>query len=677
MSKFDRKPYSNFKNKVDSQRKRYAEVIRVDYFRMTVDIRFLDADAFSTAVPFSNMNSFVGSFMGGMPTEGSIAIVSYMHNTVGEGLPIVEGFLPVSPYFSYLFDPFRLRSTNISDADNLRLLSRLKQWKLYPGEFLISSKHGSDVRIDRSIFLQDSSFNEINLDSFSNVMSFLAVNQTLNSKAGRLNFGLIHRNELIDHPEFSNQFNPAVRYLADGRKFFRVTNSPKHLNFPYGESPYGAAGVKSFTEFRLDLLETADDSVGAPEESVYSNQDPLISGSGSDKDGIVKKPLVSFSLGTLVGNDPISKEGKYKYGKILRSVVFSSDNRKDIITDDIPVETSNGINGDEKQATAFQVKLPNTKTSLSFNKEGVLEFSLDRSSAIYPMGSGRSANIGLLGSLKMVIGKQSSDGRSLLLDTEGGVRMRFGAESTRSRSLDLLLEKGLNLEVAGTDTQRNAARIRLAGNVDMVIEGSRYTEIRGDEIVQVNGKLEHRVLGKKVDNFVEDKSNNYGGGLRENITLDQQTNIGFGRRVVIASPNVTKGSTTADFERILLGNKELEMLLGSKKTKMLAGTITEDILLGKRETKIGVGNFKVQVGVGNIDLKTLVGNVTISTLAGVMNLSALRLSLKALQIELNAPLVKIGSLAQGGVVNNGPAGHKDYMTGLPLLGSVSVTCNTI
>jgi hypothetical protein len=382
-------------------------------------------------------------------------------------------------------------------------------------------------------------------------------------------------------------------------------------------------------------------------------------------------------MGTLVGNDPISKDGKSKYGKVLRSVVFSSDNRKDIIADDVPVENYNGINGEEKLATAFQVKLPNTKTSLSFNKEGVLEFSLGASTAVYPLGAGRSANIGLLGSLKLVVGKQSSDGKSLIIDTEGGAVINLGAESTASRSLDLLLQKGLNIEVKGTDSQRNAARIQLAGNVDTIIEGSRYTEIRGDDIIQVNGKLEHRVLGKKVDNFVEDKSNNYGGGLRENITLDQQTNIGLGRRIVIAGPNITKGSTTADFQRIILGDKELEMVLGNKKTKMVAGTITEDILLGKRETRIGVGNFKVQIGVGNIDLQSLAGNVTISTIAGVMNLSALRLSLKALQIELNAPLVKIGSLAQGGVVNNGPAGHKDYMTGLPLLGSVSVTCNTI
>lgn len=676
MSKYDNKPYSNFKNKIDSQRKRYAEVIRVDYFRMTVDLRYLDSDAFSTAVPFS-VTAFMGSFMGGMPTEGSIAIVSYMHNTSGEGLPVVEGFLPVSPYFSYLFDPVRLRSTNISETDNLKLLSRLKQWKLYPGEFLISSKQGADFRVDRSIYMQDSSFSEINLDSFSSVMSFLAVNQTMNSKAGRLNFGLIHRNDLIDHPEYAERFKSAIRYLSDGRKFFRVTDAPKHLLLPYGESPYGTPGVKSYTEFRIDLLESTDDSVGAPEEAVFSNQDPLVFGTGSDKDGIIKKPLVTFSLGTLVGNDPVSKDGKSKYGRVLRSVVFSSDNRNDIITDDIPVENSNGINGEEKQATAFQIKLPNTKTSLSFTKEGVLEFSLGASSAIYPMGSGRSANIGMMGSLKLVLGKQASDGKSLILDALGGARIRLGKETTRGRSLDMLLEQGLNVEIQGTDLQRNAARARIKGNVDLVIDGSRYTEIRGDEIIQVNGKLEHRVLGKKVDNFVEDKSNNYGGGLRENITLDQQTNIGLGRRVVISSPNVTKGSTVADFQRILLGNKELEMLLGSEKTKLLAGNISETIILGQRETKIGVGNFKVQIGLGNVELKTLAGNITISTLAGVMNLSALRMSLKALQIELNAPLVKIGSLAQGGVVNNGPAGHKDYLTGLPLLGSVSVTCNTM
>ena len=675
MSKYLGNPYTNFKNKIDSQRKRYAEVIRVDYFRMTADLRFLDSDAFSTNVPFQ-MNSFVGGFMGGMPSEGTIAVVGYLHNTKGEGLPIIEGFLPVSPYFAYLFDPIKLRTTNTSDEDNLKLITRLKQWKLYPGEFLISSKQGSDFRVDRSIFLQNASMDEINMDSYSSVLSLQSVNQTLNSKAGRFNFGLIHRNDLIDDPEYASEFSSAVRMLADGRKFFQVSNAPKTDNQPYGQLPYGSPGVNAYTEFRLDIRELSDDTPPVTEESSYFNQDPNYEGTGSDKDP-GKLPLVSFTLGTLVGNDFVTAEGKKKYGKILKSEVFSSDNTTDILATDEPVEDGNGVQGAERLATAFQVKLPNTKTSLSFTKEGVLEFSLGSSSASYKMGAGRSANIGMDGSLRMVLGRQASDGKSLLLDCLGGARLKFGRESKRGRSLDMLLEQGLNIEIKGTDNTRNAARARITGNVDMIIEGSRFTEIRGDEIIQVNGKLEHRVLGKKVDNFVEDKSNNYGGGLRENVTLDQQTNIGLGRRVVIASPNITKGSTVADFERVILGDKELEMLLGNKKVKILAGTSKEEILVGQKETKIGVGNFKVQVGAGNINMATLAGNVSISTTAGVMNLSALRMSLKAVQIELKAPLVKIGSLTQGGVVNNGPAGHKDYLTGLPLLGSSSVTCNTI
>lgn len=675
MSKYLGNPYNNFKNKQDSQRKRYAEVIRVDYFRMTVDLRFMDADAFSTNVPFQ-VNSFVGGFMGGMPSEGSIAVVGYVHNTRGEGLPVVEGFIPLSPYFAYLFDPIRLRNTNTSEEDTLQLLSRLKQWKLYPGEFLVSSKQGSDFRVDRSIFLQNASMDEINLDSYSNVISLQSVNQTLNSKAGRLNFGLIQRNDLINDPQHIEDFRRVVRMLADGRKFFQVSNAPKGPNNPFGMDAFGSPGVQAFTEFRIDLRELSDDTSPVTEESAYFNQDPNYEGTGSDKDA-GKLPLVSFTLGTLVGNDSVTANGKRNYGRILKSEVFSSDVTTEILGTDSPVEDGNGIQGAERLATAFQVKLPNTKTSFSFTKEGVLEFSLGASSVAHGSGAGRSANIGMEGSLRMVLGRQASDGKSLLLDCLGGARLKFGRESKRGRSLDMILEQGFNIDIKGTDNQRTAAKARIQGNVDLVIAGSRFTEIQGDEIIQVNGKLEHRVLGKKVDNFVEDKSNNYGGGLRENITLDQQTNVGLGRRVVIAGPNVTKGSTVADFQRIVIGDKELEMLLGNKKVRILAGTSKEEILVGQKETKIGVGNFKVQVGAGNINMSTLAGNVSISTTAGVMNLSALRMSLKAVQIELKAPLVKIGSLTQGGVVNNGPAGHKDYLTGLPLLGSSSVTCNTI
>jgi hypothetical protein len=682
MAKWDNKPYSNFKSSGTSfDFLRFAEITRVDYFKHTVDIKYLDGENYATDVMVANPFISPNSFMGGMPDIGSIVVCYYFRLANNQGYPCILGFIPRNIFFSYDFEPVYLRSNIENSSDQIALTQRFKNWKLYPGDFWVSSKAGADLRLDEGVFLQNSAMNEINLDPFSQIASIMSQNQVLNSKAGRINFGFIHRNELIGNKDFGTQFLDASQYLTDGRLFYRVTDAPKTAQNPYGTLSIDNNGINGYTEFRLDLKEYSDLSLDLPEESSGgANLSPLYKANNSQESGKVTKPLVSLVVGTLVGNDAISSEGRKNYGKILMPVTFADNKTRtpdNIIATEQQVVNENGINGEKTQAGAFQVKIPNTLTSFNFTKEGVLEFSLDKSSSIHPLGAGRSANIGMTGSLKMMIGKEASDGKSLILDLLGGAQVFIGGESTNNRSLDVLMTNGLNFEIIGSDAGKNSIRGRIKNNVDLVIDGNRFTEVKGDDIYLIHGKLEHRVLGKKVDNFINDKSNNYGGGLKENVTADYQSNIGAGRKVVIAAPNLASGSLIADKERILLGNKELEMLLGNYTQKLIAGTYKEDILIGGKTTDIGIGNFKVSVGLGNINIETILGNVSIGTKVGQMSLEALTITMKALQITAKAPIVRIGSLTQGGVVNSGPAGHKDYLTGLPLLGSVTVTCNTI
>lgn len=682
MAKWDSKPFRNYKSSGTSfQYIRFAEVTRVDYFRHTVDLKYLDAENYASNVSFGNPGFTPGSFMGGMPDLGAVAIVFYFHWVNNQGYPIILGFVPRSLFFAHDFEPVYLRDNLENTSDQLALRNRIKFWKLYPGDYWISSKGGADLRLDEGVFLQNSAMNEFHLDPFTQVAHLLSLNQVFNSKAGRMNFGFIQRNDLLGSKDFGDQFIDAAQYLSDGRYFFRVTDSMKTDQNPYGTLSLDNNGVNGYTEFRLDLREYGNLDLDVPEEaSGGANISPLFRSSNSNANGKVVPPLVSFVVGTLVGNDSNSGDGRKKYGKILMPITFADNSTRtpeNIIAEERVVDTDNGINGEKTQAGAFQVKLPNTKTSFNFTKEGVLEFSLDKSSAVHPLGAGRSANIGMTGSLKMMIGKQAVDGKSLILDLLGGAQIFIGNESVKQRSLDVLMSNGLNFEIVGSDAEKNSIRGRIKNNVDLIIEGNRYTEVKGDDIYLIHGKLEHRVLGKKVDNFVNDKSNNYGGGLKENVTQDYQTNIGLGRKVTIASPNLLTGSLTADKERILLGNKELEMLLGNYSQKILAGRYKEQILLGEKITEIGIGNFKVDVTLGNISVETLLGNISIGTKVGMVNIEGLTITMKALQIKAKAPLVTIGSLTQGGVVNSGPAGHKDYLTGLPLLGAVTVTCNTI
>ena len=670
-------PGNNFFNKTNTyQFLRFSEVIFVDYFRRTCDIRYLDSHNFATSVSFVMPMQGLNSLMNAMPTKGSIALVGYFRDATELGYPVILGFLPRNSYFAYSFEATTLRPDITDEAAQAQIQERMKYWKTYPGEILLSSQQGSDLRIDKSIFIQNAMLNEIYLDQASQVMSFLSLNQTFSSKAGRFNFGLIHRNELLNSNEFRDDYLPSSQPLSDGRFFYRVTNAPKDSKGLPNQS-LSDAGILGYTEFRVDVREMADDTLDVTEESSGSDQSPIVKSTGDPDDGIIEHPIVSFVMGTLTGNDAQSVDGRQKYGKILHPVTFASDQDTDVIAGEQVVPNGNGINGEQTIAGAFQVKLPNTKTSFNFTKEGVLEFSIDRSSAVHPLGAGRSANIGLTGSLKMSIGKQASDGKSLLLDLLGGAVINIGGESTKQRSLDMNLSNGLNFEIRGSDAYKNSIRARISNNIDMIIGGDRTTEIQGNEIVVVHGKLEHRVLGKKVDNYVNDLNQSFGGDLVKTIVQNHRMTIGQGSSTTITAPDLTSGSTVADSKDILLGSKTLDMLLGDNDVNMLAGIYTDNITLGERNISVGVGNFAVAVKVGDISMNTIVGNVDIGTTAGQMTLSALQITMKALtSVSINSPLVSIGSLPQGGVVNNGPLGHRDYMTGLLLVGSRTVTCNT-
>ena len=662
---------------------RFGEVTRVDYVKSQVDIKYVDSDYIDANVSFVSPQQGLNHFMGGMPEVGAMAVVGHFklartfHSKSGRA--IVLGFISRYTFFSQFFDAINIRNDGVTDLDIILQQDRMKTWKLYPGEFLISSKQGSDIRVDKGLFLQNSAMNEIKLDPFSQVMSFLALNQTINSAAGSINFGLVHRNALLNDDEFADLFSEGTtQALSDGREFFRVTNSEKTINSPYGNQSLSDPGVLGFTEFRLEIKELADDTLDVTEESSGVDQTDRIKSDGSEDDADVTYPLVTFSLGTLIGNDAVTKEGKNLYGKVLVPVTFQTN------ADKIPsgieqlAENKDGIDGEGTQAGAAQLKLPNTQTSWSLTKEGVLEYTLDSSSTNHPLGAGRSANIGLLGSAKIAIGQQALDGKSLLLDLLGGASVTIGGEATKGRSLDLLMSNGLNIEIQGSDQDRNSIRGVIQNNIDLLIKGSRYTEIRGDEITLVHGLHETRVLGKKVDNFINDKANNYGGSLKENVVGSYQSNVGSGRYVTISTPDIVNGETSADKEKIISGDKELTMLLGSYMVSLLAGKISETIEVGARSIDLSVGNFSVSVGVGNIDIGTKAGDVTIGTQAGSVTMTGLAgVNVVGPTVSLKAPLVTIGSLTQGGVVNSGPGGHRDYLTGLLLLGSSSVTCNTI
>jgi hypothetical protein len=237
MGKYSGKPYSNFKSTGTSfEWLRFAEVTRVDYFRQELDIRYLDADNMVTRVPFISPGYYPGGSMGGMPEIGSIALVGYTKQTTESGYPIVLGFFRATYFSPTTWSRSTFRTTSTDTFASVFLKRRLKNWKLYPGEFLISSIDGSDLRVDKGIFLQNSAMNEINMDPHSQVISMLShqSGHELESRSHELRLDSPKRSSQLCRIR-SSTFNPLRSTSRTAGTILRVgINPPEHLNQEYG-----------------------------------------------------------------------------------------------------------------------------------------------------------------------------------------------------------------------------------------------------------------------------------------------------------------------------------------------------------------------------------------------------------------------------------------------------------
>jgi len=673
-----RDPASRMKSEENTYKYiRLCKIVRVDNERFEVDIIFLDSLGASPKVPITAGFAGYRSFLGVMPSAGDWALIGYSKSG-NLYIPYILQFLPYSPSLGLAND--------IVDKDRYSKLAtegsfmRHKMHKLYEGEVYASSTYGSEIYLDKNLSISNSKLNEIYLRSSDQSFNINALNGYLNYCGIRTSSGLIHRNALINDPEFQSQGDSLfpVYYNEEGLPYYTVP----YTSTINAADPYGRETIddnrQGFVEHRTEVKELEHPMLSITEANSGVDVDSLYKLRSDGKES--NRPLVVQVLGTLVGNDPIGAAGKKKYGKILKPTLFKDN--ADLTGAEIREEaclTDNGINEATSLAAAYALKFPNSGTSFYVNKQGKFFSNIAASTSVDPSGSGESVEMNTMGHAKLYFGANKRFNRSLTLGTLGGVKTVFGSESDKLRSWEATFKKGVYWDILAGDKDNLALFQRMKGDVRQEITGSRYTVVTGNDIRLVHGTLEDRVFGKKVDNFVQDKATNYGGSYTETSIGHFSQTLASGQSKTIAAPDIAAGDTVAEKTEVLLGDVEHNMLLGNKTesikvgnfdTKMIAGNRTLDIKIGSYTVKVGVGNIEIKTTAGSIDVKTSTGNVTITGTLGVKVKSAVK-------VEIEAPQVKIGGLPQGGVVNDGPAGHKCYITGGPHLGSKTVTCNNL
>ena len=462
-------------------------------------------------------------------------------------------------------------------------------------------------------------------------------------------------------------------YNEDGVMCFAPTfSNPINRDFPYGKGSLDAP-KQGFVEHRIELKETTHPRMPVTVANSGVDVDALYY---KNIDGTSERPMLVQVLGTLIGNDHAGDEGRSKYGTILRPSIFGDPLSSSGNLQEVPCNIDNGRDEVSTLAVAYTLKFPNSGTAFYVNKQGKYFANIASSTGIDPVGAGESVEINTGGHAKLYLGQNAQNRRSLSLNTAGGVSTNWGFDKVKSRSWDATFRKGVSWNIVGADNDNIAWLVNTTGDVKHIIKGNRFTEIKGDDVRLVYGVLEDRVLGRKVDNFVNDKQTNYGGDFSETVIGHFSQVLGRGRDFKILGPDPLSFSPlTAESTTIVSGNSDLTIALGNRNETLALGNHSTLMLAGSHSTKIVAGLYSVTLDAGSVSIKTGAGTISVATADGTVSITgSLSVSINsAVKVSVNAPKVSIGILPlQGGIVTDF---MPCYLSGRKHIGSKTVSCN--
>ena len=653
---------------------RVAKITNVDYESGLLDIVYLDGKGVNPKISLTSSYAGARSFLGAMPTIGDYVIVGFQKsgNMV---VPYILQYLPRS-YSSSLENDIMSPPQYLVDQGTYTP-ERFRMHKLYAGEIYALSKYGSEILLDKDIYLSNSKLVELYLNAADKSISLSSLNTYLNSAGIRVNSGFAYRNALLNDINYTFASGKPlfpIFYTEEGLpKYVPVFSSTVTDEFPYGKKSLDDDTL-GFVEHRIEVKEIAHPLLDVTEANANAEIDSFYS---PRPDGKSDKPLVIQVLGTLIGNDPFGD--KNKYGKILKPKIFSDKYTEIGNLAEEACLTVDGKNEATSLAAAYTLKF-SSGTAAYINKQGKFFLNLSASTSSDPIGAGESAEINTAGQIKVYLGKNNNFQRSLSMNTAGGVYTNWGADNVKSRSWEAVFRRGIYWNILGKDSDNNSYNMTAAGDVRYDIKGSRYTEVWGNDERTTHGTIIDNVLGNKVDNFINDKHSTYGGALSEKVMGVYAQTLTSGREVTIMGPNLTSGGTVADSTQIMMGSSEFKMMLGDRKETYLKGNHDTQIMAGNKTVKILMGDFTVNITKGDIVIKTTLGDITMDTKVGKVEINGqLGVTIKsAVKVKVMSPMVQIGNNpVQGGIVTDSPSGHKCYITGGPHIGSKTVTCNGI
>lgn len=702
-----------------------AEIIRVDPITAKVDLQFMTKVGGRSSVNVTWPSAGRRHMSGTMPVEGDLALVAWMRFMRRGTYPIILGYIPNGWFSGLKFDPVRLLGGDREGLDegiaatmtyDQTLRHRFRQ--LNPGEHLTSSVDGAEMFLDRGVHLLSRSLNEFLLRDADETAVLRSLNAFTSLASGRYKQGLVERSALLfdndvvvlsetgavpeeynagvypgEYPtaegdvrvyrgrdelinanlldeqgrpfNLVNQFNAfPYQLLPDGRKHHLVTDHGGKAD----DSPPGEYDI--FVEDRLEMPHKSDGVAEVTRE---------VDGFDADQ----RRFYIERVFGTVVGNDPYDLRERPQYGKVLRPVIFSN------IPDGVGsararLEICDPKHYDSLAAAYLYRMRPPAKEArgefgndlmFAHDKDGCYYANLPASSSNNPLGAGWSMLANLEGGLKATIGS-NAQGDSIDIQCDGAVRIRPGRSRKDGTGLALDIASSFQLVARGRDFNGISWFRRALGDSVEQADGNETRITKGSRLDRVDGAIRQET-GRKSVHVSGGYSLKSGKGAEEVIiglrkmTITPDLDGGGFSRQILGTPG-----QAADEEVIAAGGKSLDILGGSYDITIVGGDLSASVV-GKVKLDALGGNFEatsvVQVlvrGTAGVDIQSQASGSFMAP--GPLTLQS------SSSAAVLAPQITLGNSPSGGCAIGapGPGGpHIDYITGLPIRGSLFVQCS--
>jgi len=700
---------------------RVGIITRVDEIHMKADVKVITGGGDRFEIDLTQPMAGPRSFWGGVPEQNSIVLIGYRmkHKQVTEA--VILGYIPVGSKSGIRFDPFAPEDpSNISPEDAALYKKvigntvRHKRLMLSPGDVGGMSAEGAELVLSRDIRMTNRAGDLFELRDAERTLVAQSIHRfeseagvrrisgpirrgtfflpssiftrdaagkptrTLRSESDRY-FG---RDELQSSgpgapgaaTKFAdasgnvlgaindNEETPPVTY-ASGRRVHYVGTSPaSSVEDPNAGSP------EAFTEYRVELAHTTD----------------LVQDVLGEIDGFTMNPrrmYIEHVMGTTVGNDAFDGMGQRQYAKILRPKLFDDFGQDGPGTFAMEAIARSPLEPDVESLTTagayyFRINPPlasdDDAFALAIQKQGKLFLNVPGSQVDrYPREKNISAEVNMGGALKMFLGAATPDNVSLYLSTEGGIKADLGHNTDSGNAIDVTYHCGVSQTFLGSQNEENLAYQQdIQGNAAIVCSGDFIESVQGSMQSTASGAWNMR--GEQVNINGMSGANVTAGSL--GVTVTGKTQYNYALDVL---------------ETIVAGGHVKTILAGNFAQTVSAGTTTFNTLAGTTTFNNPAGSFNVTVGTGAVSITTASGAVTLSTGAGSIAMTAgggavtitaglavtitagTAVSLAAPQILLGGPAAVLG-VARGTPIMPPGVPTLDYITGLPLMGSLMV-----